>query len=310
MPCYHPLRAYQQLDGSILFEESKGSDVRRGLRLPCGQCIGCRLERSRQWAVRCMHEASLYKENCFITLTYNDENLPEHLSLQHEDFQKFMKRFRKAHSGTDMVIKNDKITYPIRYYMAGEYGESGFRPHYHACIFNFDFPDKKFFKRTKSGSPVFRSDILEDLWPHGFSSIGEVNFQSAAYVARYIMKKRLGKDQAEHYADIDYETGELFQRCPEYNRMSLRPGIADVWFQKFRKDVYPDDFVIVNGRKVRPPKYYDKKLQELDSELFEEIALDREFNAYENRHDNTHERLQIKEKVQQAKLNQLKRELK
>ena len=152
MACNSPLQAFQCLDGSVVFTERKG-DVVRSLQLPCGKCLGCRLERSRQWAMRCMHEASLYERNCFITLTYNDAHLPANRNLEYSDFQKFMKRFRKRFPSTK-----------IRFYMAGEYGEKFGRPHFHACIFNFDFPDRKYLKTTGSGSKLYTSKLLESLW--------------------------------------------------------------------------------------------------------------------------------------------------
>ena len=161
MPCYHPISAYQCTDGSIVFYESKRHDVSRSLQLPCGQCVGCRLERSRQWAIRCMHEAQMHTQNCFLTLTYDDAHLPSDRSLHYRDFQLFIKRLRKRYPGRR-----------IRYYMAGEYGENFGRPHWHACIFGFDFDDKKLWKRTSANSLLYRSKDLELLWPFGYSSIG------------------------------------------------------------------------------------------------------------------------------------------
>ncbi len=132
MPCYHPLSAFQCADGSIVFHERRWYNTVKTLSLPCGQCIGCRLERSRQWAMRCMHEAQLHENNCFITLTYDNTHLPSDGSLHYKDFQLFIKRLRKKFGNTR-----------IRYYMAGEYGENFGRPHFHACIFGHDFHDKK-----------------------------------------------------------------------------------------------------------------------------------------------------------------------
>jgi len=192
MACYHPLTAYlsgHQTNNAtgksfrrVSFKETDEHD--RQISLPCGQCVGCRLERSRQWAMRCIHEAQLHQNNCFITLTYDDEHLPKDLSLDHREFQLFFKRLRKA---------NPHIK--IRYYMAGEYGSTRGRPHFHACIFGYDFHDKKLFSRTSAGSLLYRSQELEKLWPYGYSTIGDVTFESAAYVARYIMQKQTGKDR-------------------------------------------------------------------------------------------------------------------
>jgi len=305
MPCYHPITAYQCGDGSIVFQERRWFNTVKTLSLPCGQCIGCRLERSRQWAMRCMHEAQMHEENCFITLTYNPEHLPNDNSLHHDHFQRFIKRLRKGLS--------PKL---IRYYMAGEYGEQFGRPHYHACIFGHTFKDKKFHKKTEAGSIIYTSDELASYWQAhnpitgksesiGFSSVGDVTFESAAYVARYIMKKQTGKDAWKHYTDK--ENGNIKQA--EYNKMSLKPGIGTTWLQKYQTDVYPHDYVIVRGKKMRPPKFYDKKYAKENPYEYDEILYKREINGKLNSEDNTLERLIVKEKVQQAKLQKLKRNL-
>jgi hypothetical protein len=298
MACFKPLKAFQCFDKSIVFTEARKHDIVRSLELPCGQCVGCRLERSRQWAIRCMHEASLYKNNCFITLTYDDQHLPDDYSLHYDDFQRFMKRLRKRYQGKT-----------IRFYMAGEYGENFGRPHFHACIFNLDFEDKYLWQKTDSGSKIYRSKILEELWPFGYSSIGEVNFQSAAYVARYIMKKVTGDMADQHYEEVNFTTGEIIQRKPEFNKMSLKPGIGYKWYQKFKDDVYPHDYVIVNGKKCKPPKFYDKKYADDYPYEFDQLQWDREKSAKARVFDNTPERLLVKEEVLKAKLSRLKRKL-
>jgi len=298
MACFKPLKAYQCFDKSIVFTEARKHDIVRSLELPCGQCVGCRLERSRQWAIRCMHEASLYKDNCFITLTYDEEHLPEDYSLHYDDFQRFMKRVRKKYTGKK-----------IRFYMAGEYGENFGRPHFHACIFNLDFEDKYLWQKTDSGSKIYRSKILEELWPFGYCSIGEVNFQSAAYVARYIMKKVTGDMAEQHYEEVNFTTGEIIQRKPEFNKMSLKPGIGYGWYEKYKDDVYPHDYVIVNGKKCKPPKFYDKKYADDYPYEFDQLQWDREKSAKAQVFDNTPERLLVKEEVLKAKLSRLKRKL-
>lgn len=256
--------------------------------------------------MRCMHEASLYERNCFITLTYNDAHLPADGSLDYRHFQLFMKRFRKKFPKTK-----------IRFYMAGEYGEKFGRPHFHACIFNFDFHDRVYFKTTGSGSKLYTSKILESLWVDnmgmsiGYSSVGDVNFQSAAYVARYIMKKRFGKGidpkTGKPYTDeyIDEETGVCKQ--PEFNKMSLKPGIGADWYAKFKSDVYPHDFVVVNGVKVKPPKYYDRIYQKESPFEFDDLVYARELRAAERRDDNVPERFEVKEQVLSARLSLLVR---
>jgi len=312
MPCYHPLQAFKTAAGDVVFYENARFDITRSLTLPCGQCVGCRLERSRQWAVRCMHEASLWQKNCFITLTYNDQWVPEDKSLHYDHFQKFMKRLRKRFSGYEEDSQGKR---PIRFYMAGEYGENFGRPHFHACLFNFDFEDKVFFKRTESGCVVYRSQALEELWAdpktelsYGFSSIGDVTFQSAAYVARYIMKKQNGKNADAHYEFTHPVTGEISLRRPEFNKMSLKPGIAAGWYEKWKDDVYPHDYVVVNGKQVRPPRYYDKKFAKEYPVEFDMIEFDR-YNRRCEREVDTDERLAVKEKVAKARLQSLKRTL-
>ena len=298
MSCYYPISAWQCTDGTIVFDERRKHDISRSLNLPCGQCIGCRLERSRQWAMRCMHEAQLHQNNCFITLTYDDAHLPSDQSLHYKDFQLFLKRLRKKYTGVQ-----------IRYYMAGEYGENFGRPHFHACLFGLDFHDKKLWKRTSSGSLIHRSKELETLWPFGYSSIGDLNFESAAYVARYIMKKQTGKHSEKHYQYTSLETGEIVQMQPEFNKMSLKPGIGYEWYKKYRSDVYPHDYVVIRGKKVKPPKFYDKKYKTDYPYEYDSLIYQREKTAKLHSADNTPERLLVKEQVQKAKLLKLKRTL-
>ena len=307
MACYHPISAglsgYSTNSATgrvyrrVIFKQND-PDIVQSVSLPCGQCIGCRLERSRQWAMRCMHEAQLHQHNCFITLTYDNDHIPSDQSLHYRDFQLFIKRLRKRYPTTK-----------ISYYMAGEYGDNFGRPHYHACIFGLDFHDKKLWKRTTSGSLIYRSSDLEVLWPFGYSSIGDVNFESAAYVARYIMKKVTGHNAKDHYTETNQETGEIIKRKPEFNKMSLKPGIGYDWYKKYKNDVYPHDYVIIKGKKVKPPKFYDKKYKSDYPYEYDEILYKREINGKLNSEDNTPERLIVKETVQQAKLQKLKRNL-
>jgi hypothetical protein len=255
-----------------------------------------------------MHEAQLWDKNCFITLTY--EQTPSWNSLRHSDFQKFMKRLRKRFNGDKEYIdvRTGKSTFPIRYYMAGEYGTHGGRPHYHACLFNFAFEDIEFLRRTNSGSNLYRSAQLESLWPHGFSSVGDVTFESAAYVARYVMKKAK-QEEVDTGAIVDMETGEIMPRLPEYNRMSLKPGIGANFLDKYKSDVFPNDYVIVNGHKAKPPRYYFKRLEQADPETYEYVKGSRELRGLIECEDNTEERLGARRRVLQAKLNQLQRNL-
>lgn len=242
MICFHPITAWRgefKENGKreIIFDKTKCKSIHpQQLTLPCGQCVGCRLERSRQWAMRCVHEASLFKENMFITLTYNNDHLPADGSLHVEHFQLFMKRLRR-------YFQNEGKK--LRFFHCGEYGDTYGRPHYHACIFGVDFSDKVLWRDT-AGIPLYSSDTLNDLWGLGYCIIGEVTYDSAAYVARYIMKKITG-DKAEAYYS---------GKKPEYITMSRRPGIGRGWYEKYKGDVFPHDYTVVNGAKVKPPKFY------------------------------------------------------
>lgn len=306
MPCYYPLRGYRSLhpnaNGKFSIHSIKARSRQEpappgtaAVDLPCGQCIGCRLERSRKWAVRCMNEASLYSDNCFITLTYRDEFLPANGSLDKDAFQLFMKRLRK------------KFGSGPRYFQCGEYGEKFSRPHYHACLFNFDFPDKVPYKELPNGSFLYTSAVLASLWPFGFSTVGAVTFDSAAYVARYCLKKVTGDKAVPHYTRLDAETGELYELYPEFVRMSRRPGIGSKWYEKFSRDVYPSDFLISRGFKMKPPRYYDGLYEFQDKLSMEAIRERRAIKGYDARYDNTLDRLKVREKVAHAKLSNLKR---
>ncbi len=263
--------------------------------LPCGQCIGCRLEKSRKWAMRCMHEASLYDENCFVTLTYADEHLPRYGSLDREAFPLFMKRLRKRFEPRR-----------IRFYSCGEYGEESGRPHYHALFFGFDFDDKVFL-RTRGDNRVYRSPCLELLWPFGLSEIGSVSFESAAYVARYVVKKVTGDLAEDHYERVVLDTGECIQLEPEFATMSRRPGIGRAWIDKYRDEVYRHDSVIVSGKECKPVRYYDEVMTKVDPVLMARIkrARERKVNAEEQ----TPERLRVREVVAKARLDTFTKEV-
>lgn len=302
MPCFHPLKAFRSKTKNangkypVVFNPSKGfSDM--PIALPCGQCVGCRLERSRQWAIRCLHEASQHEYNCFITLTYDDDHLPEDMSLNLDHFQRFMKRLRK------------KYPHKIRFYHCGEYGEQLGRPHYHACLFGHDFDDKTPLFENNNGDIVYTSDDLSKLWPFGLSSIGDVTFESAAYVARYIMKKVTGEPEQNHYQYQNPETGELTYRKPEYTTMSRRDGIGKSWLEQYQSDIYPSDSVVIRGQQMRPPKFYDTQFEITNPNEYKRLKAKRKTNAKKHVDNNTPARLKVRERVTQTRLTQLKRSL-
>jgi len=242
-----------------------------------------------------MHEAQLHERNAFVTLTYRDDQVPAGNSLRHRDWQLFAKRARKELG-------------PFKFYMCGEYGEQFTRPHYHACLFGIDFEDKEPITKLASEAKLFHSATLERLWRHGYATVGAVTFQSAAYTARYVMKKITGDRAESHYTYID-EHGEIHQRQPEYNQMSRGgrrgKGIANEWFNRYAQDVYPEDHVIVRGHETKPPRYYDNLLGKSNPALLEKIKKKREQDV--DRKDNTPRRLAAKEQVQQARIKSLKR---
>ena len=277
MPCYHPITAFQSVkpdlpDGkkSVVFSSLTvpGGGSRNRIFLPCGRCIGCRLEQSRQWAVRMMHESKLHRANCFLTLTYDEENLPYDYSLDKSVMQKFIKRYRFMHG-------------KLRYFAAGEYGDENFRPHYHLCIFGHDFSDKIQcdLRNPADGNALYVSESLNRLWPYGNARIGALTFESAAYVARYVTKKINGEKAYDHYTRVLDTTGEIIQVQPEFAVMSLKPGIGAGWFDKYSSEVYPNDRVIIRGKEAKPPRAYDKLLQDHNPVMFERIKAAREEKA-------------------------------
>ena len=267
MKCFYPLKGYRARTlnengkRGVVFNAKDGyADM--PVTLPCGRCTGCRLEHSRQWAIRCVHEAQMHEENSFLTLTYNKENLPEDNSLEKEAISKFIRALRRK-----LERKYGEENAPkIRYFACGEYGEQKNRPHYHVILFGYSFPDRE-LHTISNGNPLYKSKLLEEVWKKGYCYIGEVTFESAAYVARYVMKK-WKKDSREEETEVnmanavvDRETGEIYEITPEFVRMSRKPGIASEWLKKFEKDT-DKDFITVNGVVMSLPKYYDRLLEE------------------------------------------------
>lgn len=286
--------------------------------LPCGQCIECRLERSRLWAVRCMHEASLSDDNCFITLTFNDENVDPIYSLRKRDFQLFMKRLRKYLSLNPIrdTISGELRSRYVRYFHAGEYGEEFSRPHHHAILFGIDFLDKK-FKRERDGMRYYESETLFKLWSnpktgesYGFHEISDVTFESCAYVARYVLKKINGKNADDHYTIMD-DQGNFHKRLPEFCTMSRRPGIGSQWYEKYKDtDIYPHDRIVIRGGfETKPPRYYSNKY-ELTNPLEYDIVRQNRIKKAKENPDNAWDRQTTREIVKTAQVKFLKRNLK
>ncbi len=243
MTCVNPIYAE--------WTNGKGSEVKfidprfdpispATLLLPCRKCIGCRMDATRDWGVRCMAEAQSHSANSFITLTFNRENLPEDGCVDKRHIQLFMKRLRKAIA----PIR-------VRYFACGEYGARGNRPHYHIILFGYAFPD-----RTQWTQSLYRSKLLESLWPYGYSSVGQVTFKSARYVAGYATKK-LNAAPTPHLT-------------PSFALMSRRPGIGH---SGISVSMLNNGFVRCNDSKVSIPKYFLRKLSKSHPTEYAEYRL-------------------------------------
>jgi len=294
MTCENQLTAYQGArGGALVFNKPMDGRAWTRIELPCGQCILCRLEHARQWAVRITHEAQRHKESSFITLTYDDKHVPEHNSLDYKrDMQPFWKRLRKEYG-------------KISYYAVGEYGEKNLRPHYHIILFNHDFPDKTLFS-NKNKQKLFTSPTLSNLWPHGFSTTGAVTFQSAAYCARYTLKKIGGKLAADHYYRLSPTDGNFYSVRPEFAVMSRGSGIGSAWLERYKGDVYPSGFIVADGKPQGVPRFYKLKLTEEEQEHLKRQGRAR---ALRFEGENTNWRRHQRATVRDARISNLKRTL-
>lgn len=344
MACYHPLKGFivgitkngkkdmriAPYDTECLFK-AHGSDVyeKHGHKIdpligtgkvytefvpiPCGQCVGCRLDYSKQWATRCMLEAEYHDENYFITLTYDDEHLPvtEYIDKDTGEFkynngtlvkkhmQDFNKRVRRSleYRGYD----------GFRFYMCGEYGTTSARPHYHMIAFGLHLDDLEKYKDTPHGT-LYTSKFLSDKWQKGYVIIGNVTYESCAYVSRYIMKKQKGVS-ANVYSD--------FNILPEYTNSSRKPGIARQYFEDHFDDLYPSDrIVLIGGRVVSNPRYFDSLIEVIDSDLLQTVKDTRceiaeRIQAYKNEltSETYQEQLRSAERNKEAQIKKLARTL-
>lgn len=297
MPCYHPIpmwysKVLNKETGKRSLTANYGDAWRplgrlpQTIYVPCGQCVGCRLEYSRQWAMRCVHEfETAGRVGSFITLTYNPDNLPPDGLVHKEHFQKFFKRLRK------------KFGNGIRFFACGEYGHNFKRPHYHAIIFGLQFPDLM-IHTVKHGYQYYRSPILERLWPYGFSLVGNVTFESAAYVARYVFKKQKGDD-------VD-------DSLQPFVLMSRMPGLGHDWYGKYKNQIYPNDFIVIrDGVTCKPPQYYDSLLSKDNPDLYEQVKKARQdkYRRDEDMTSNDYAAAEIQERLKAKKLTNLVRRL-
>lgn len=299
MTCFSPLTGFRDPEGRI--RTTKGAPDPRGperpealqaITLACGQCIGCRARRTRDWAIRCIHEAQMHKRNSFVTLTYADEELPPDWSLDRTHFPKFIRKLRKH-------LAEHRPGEGVRYFHCGEYGEKNFRPHYHAILFGQDFSEDR-IQYSRGKHPLYISATLDELWGKGFATIGEVTMQSASYVAGYIMKKANGEEAKTRYRRTDGE--ESWDVIPEYTTMSRRPGIGSEWYDEYKNDVYSGDQVVtLGGRIYSTPKFYDRKLEEEDPDFLEYVKAARKERAKEHSEHARPERLRVRNELHKRK---------
>lgn len=352
MSCYYPLRAWRAKSPNpsgkygLTFKRSEAQQDEE-LNIACGNCIGCRLERSKVWAIRCQHEASCHPFNCFITLTYDDEHLPDDGSLVKKHFTQFMKNLRKRVAPSN-----------IRFYMCGEYGqdqalaaegiEAIGRPHYHAILFNINpieqadpyngslgvmYEDKKILKskqkptskfgivgrveNSPSGEKQYLSTVIQKAWGKGRTRVSPMSFEAAAYVARYCTKKlnpgnTPESEQAffDRYSKLNPETGEVNLVEPEYTNMSRNGGIGSLWFEKYKNDL-GKGYLTVNGVEMSIPSYYESLLEkDMDNaDMIDNIKEKKREFLSSNTDKYEADRLRVAERIKRKQLKQLKREL-
>lgn len=268
MSCFHPIDCWRQDDTNVLaFTDTprRRKHFIEKLRVPCGKCIGCLLDKANDFATRCWCETKGWKNNCFITLTYNDDNLPENHELVKKDLQDFWKRLRYYEQGKETWVnpQNGKVENPIRYYACGEYGGKKGRPHYHACVFNWKPDDLKFYKKNHNGDSLYISKKLTKIWGKGFVIVGDLTYQSACYVARYVTKKMFKLTKIYKYLNIQQE----------FTTSSRCGGIGlKFWIENQQKITENKGINIKIGDKVKTkkiPKYFMRKWKETEDPNYE-----------------------------------------
>lgn len=321
MSCFYPKLAFQNTvvkqrirwTGLPFYSDSWKNNTQsvpmspewKPIKTPCGGCLDCRLTKSREMAVRCVHEAEMNadKGSIFVTLTYNEESLPKNNTFDFTHPVKFMKRLRRLYGKE------------IKSYGCAEYGEKGGRPHYHLLIFGLRPDDLYFWRNSRNPrlqSKLYRSPSIERIWGTGKGSnfkqygnveIGDVTFQSAAYVARYVLKKNKKKTELER------ELGRFHEKAICVSR---REGIGFKWLKRYYTDVYNGDSVHYRGakqviQKIKPPKYYDRKAEELKLIDLEKIKLERMILSDKNNSEQTKQRKMVKQHIKREQIKQLRR---
>lgn len=225
--------------------------------IPCGKCIGCRLDYSRSWADRMTyHFFGKESVSWFVTLTYDDDHIVDldHsanydlYALRYDDMTEFIKRLRNKFRDLE-----------IDYFYSGEYGDQQFRPHFHMILYGVDIPDLEYWKANNTGDPIYISEVINSLWQKGFVTISPFSWHGAAYAASYVEKKLDGR-RLDEYTAVGL--------TPEKARMSRRPGIAFEYYQDHSVDIWDNSGlsvprVVNSSGKLGIPRYF-RKLAESD----------------------------------------------
>lgn len=290
---YHPARI--QSASSIIGErledvDNFNQDIKKILgsnykytTIPCGNCIGCRLDYSREWANRGYLEAKCWDQNWFVTLTYDEDHItvPEETiddqgftytqeenwigTLVPQELTAFMKALRQ-------IMKREQKQDGIRFMACGEYGSEGERPHYHIILFNCNLPIDSFYNpRIINNEIYWQNKIIERSWGKGICNISEANWNNIAYTARYITKKINGKESDQIYK----ERGQI----KEFFRVSRMPGIGQLYYEKHKKEIYDRDEIIIKNKagivSSKPPEYFDRLYEQENPEEFKKIRAKR-----------------------------------
>jgi len=296
MPCFKPLKAFPNpKGGKPLFTRPEGHSGRT-VDIPCGQCIGCRIDRSSDWAARIVHETHSWEWSWFLTLTYSDEFLPADGSIQKREMVLFFKRLREAARKAGLLQGSN-----VRKFYNGEYGSSTQRPHYHAVVFGLSLNDLKLWRKNERGDQLWTSDFLESVWGKGRVIVGSVSLASAGYVAGYCLRDTLAKHSP--YGFIDPDTGELCERVPPFVGMSRNKGIGNQYFQQFGHQLEAGDFVVIDGSKRPTPKYYRNLFADSNPVIAARLKAEREafVSSPKAKRERRPSRLIAREEVTKAK---------
>ena len=314
MACSSPLKGwysrFRTPNGkrAVTFNRSDAF-VDQPVTVPCGQCIKCRLDKVQAWATRLEAERQFHEASRFLTVTYDDDHLPEGATLSPSDLTLFLRRLRRWAKA--------ELRRKLRFYAGAEYGDDpmvpllGFdlgRPHYHLIAYGIAFPDEKVAEKSRTGEDQFSSEILDRLWGKGRARIGLVTRESCSYVAGYAVKKITGDKSEDRYKQYDPRTGLVYPVEPEFSRMSRRPGIGRLFAEKYRGDVYPADHVVQRGKTRKVPRYFDKVVAEAEPQLIQAVKAKRVASMLERAYDNTLERLEVKAEVAWRKSRMFKRD--